>query len=53
MAHWRVGEKKQSREDYDKAVAWMEKHKPGDEELKRFRLFPNTSQDHESAALTD
>ena len=26
-----------AREWYDKAVAWMEEHKPDDEELKRFR----------------
>ncbi|MHC4578191.1 MAG: protein kinase domain-containing protein [Planctomycetota bacterium] len=28
---------KDARDWYDKAVAWMEKHKPDDEELKRFR----------------
>ena len=28
---------KNAREWYDKAVAWMDEHKPDDEELKRFR----------------
>jgi hypothetical protein len=25
MAHWRLGEKEQARQCYDRAVAWMEK----------------------------
>jgi serine/threonine protein kinase/Tfp pilus assembly protein PilF len=37
MAHWRLGEKKQARQWYDKAVPWMDKNKPQDEELCRFR----------------
>ncbi|HUE72043.1 MAG TPA: protein kinase [Pirellulaceae bacterium] len=37
MAHWQLGEKDKAREWYDKAVAWMEKNKPEDEELRRFR----------------
>ncbi len=37
MAHWRLGEKDESRRWYARAVAWMEKNRPGDEELKRFR----------------
>jgi hypothetical protein len=30
-------EQDDAREWHDKAVAWMEEHKPDDEELKRFR----------------
>jgi tetratricopeptide (TPR) repeat protein len=38
MAHARLGHPKAiARSFYDKAVAWMEEHKPDDEELKRFR----------------
>jgi serine/threonine protein kinase/predicted Zn-dependent protease len=37
MAHWRLGNKSQSRACYDRAVQWMEKNKPQDQELRRFR----------------
>jgi WD40 repeat protein len=37
MAHWQLGDKDQARRWYDKAVAWMEKHQPKNEELRRFR----------------
>ncbi len=37
MAHWQLNEKDKARAWYEKAVAWMDKHKPDDEELKRFR----------------
>jgi hypothetical protein len=37
MAHWQLGEKDEARKYYDKAVAWMDKNKPDDEELRRFR----------------
>jgi tetratricopeptide (TPR) repeat protein len=37
MAHWQLGEKDKARAWYDHAVAWMDQHKPNDEELKRFR----------------
>jgi len=37
MAHWRLGDKDQSRMWYEKAFEWMEKNKPHDEELRRFR----------------
>ena len=36
MAKHKLGEE-DAREWYDKAVAWMEKEKPDDKELKRFR----------------
>ena len=37
MAHWQLGDKKQARQWYDKAVSWMDKNKPQDDELRRFR----------------
>ena len=37
MAHWQLGDKEQARKWYDQALEWMEKNKPQDEELKRFR----------------
>jgi tetratricopeptide (TPR) repeat protein len=37
MAHWQLGDKDQARRWYDRAVEWMEKNRPQDEELRRFR----------------
>jgi len=37
MVHWQLGEKKEARKTFDRAARWMEKNKPKDEELKRFR----------------
>jgi serine/threonine protein kinase/Flp pilus assembly protein TadD len=37
MAHWRLGDKVEARKLFDKAVDWMDKNNPKDEELKRFR----------------
>jgi tetratricopeptide (TPR) repeat protein len=37
MAHWELGNKDEARQWYDRAVAWMEKNRPKDEELRRFR----------------
>ena len=37
MAHRQLEDETSARAWYDKAVAWMEKHKPDDEELKRYR----------------
>jgi tetratricopeptide (TPR) repeat protein/serine/threonine protein kinase len=37
MAHWQLGNKEEARTRFEKAVAWMEKNKPSDEELRRFR----------------
>jgi tetratricopeptide (TPR) repeat protein len=37
MAHWRLGNKDEARKWYEQAVQWMEKNKPQDEELVRFR----------------
>src|SRR5262249_54840690 len=37
MAHHKLDEKKEARQWYDRAVQWMEKHTPKNEELRRFR----------------
>jgi tetratricopeptide (TPR) repeat protein/serine/threonine protein kinase len=37
MAHWQLGEKDKARELYDRAVQWMDKNQPKNEELRRFR----------------
>jgi uncharacterized protein HemY len=37
MARWQVGDKEQARQWYDKAVLWMERNRPQDDELRRFR----------------
>jgi tetratricopeptide (TPR) repeat protein len=37
MARWQLGQKEEARTWYDKAVAWMEKIRPKDEGLLRFR----------------
>jgi serine/threonine protein kinase/tetratricopeptide (TPR) repeat protein len=37
MAHWQLGDKEEARKWYDRAVKWMDKNKPKDEELRRFR----------------
>jgi len=37
MAYWQLGKKEDARRRYDKAVQWMDKNKPKDAELHRFR----------------
>jgi serine/threonine protein kinase len=37
MAHWRLGDRERARTWYDRAVAWMDKNRPRDQELARFR----------------
>jgi tetratricopeptide (TPR) repeat protein len=37
MAHWQLGEKDKARQWYDRAVQWMDKNQPKNEELRRFR----------------
>ncbi len=37
MANWQLRQKQQARKWYDQAVQWMDKNKPKDEELGRFR----------------
>jgi len=37
MTHWQLGEQEQARKWYGQAVEWMDKNKPRDEELLRFR----------------
>ena len=42
MAHWQLGDKDKARRCYDKGVEWMDKHKPQDEELRRFLRKPRS-----------
>ena len=37
MAYWQLSEKQKARPWYEKAVEWMDKHDPKNEELRRFR----------------
>ena len=37
MAHWRLGDRDEARNCFDRAVEWMDRHKPHDDELRRFR----------------
>jgi eukaryotic-like serine/threonine-protein kinase len=37
MAHWRRGDQQEARRWYDRAVRWMEQHRPKDDELRAFR----------------
>ena len=37
MSRWQLGEKDEARKWYDRAVTWMDKNRPNDEELRRFR----------------
>src|SRR5262249_18986715 len=37
MAHWRLGEEGKARAWYDRAVRWMDRNQPTNEELRRFR----------------
>jgi serine/threonine protein kinase/tetratricopeptide (TPR) repeat protein len=37
MAHWQLGQKQEARKWYNQAVQWMDKNKPKDPELLRFR----------------
>jgi len=37
MAHARLGERKEARTLFDRAVAWTKEHAPDDPELRRFR----------------
>ena len=37
IAHWQLGEKDKARQWYAKAVQWMDKNQPKNEELQRFR----------------
>jgi tetratricopeptide (TPR) repeat protein len=42
MAHWRLGDRKTARTWFDRAVQWMNRHKPHDDELCRFRAEAET-----------
>jgi hypothetical protein len=37
MAHWRLGDHNKARIWFDRAVQWINRHKPHDDELFRFR----------------
>jgi tetratricopeptide (TPR) repeat protein/tRNA A-37 threonylcarbamoyl transferase component Bud32 len=37
MAHWKLGEKEEARTWFDRAVQWMDKNQPKNDELGRFR----------------
>jgi serine/threonine protein kinase len=37
MAHWGLGDRDQARTWFDRAVQWMDKNKPHNDELRRFR----------------
>jgi tetratricopeptide (TPR) repeat protein len=37
MAHWQLGEKDEAGQLYNRAVEWMEKNQPDNDELRRFR----------------
>jgi tetratricopeptide (TPR) repeat protein len=37
MTHWQLGAKDKARAWYDRAVQWMDKNQPDNEELRRFR----------------
>jgi tetratricopeptide (TPR) repeat protein len=37
MAHWQLGNKDQADQSYNRAVTWMEKKLPNDEQLRQFR----------------
>jgi serine/threonine protein kinase/tetratricopeptide (TPR) repeat protein len=37
MAHWQLGDKEEAPKWYDRAVEWMDKNQPANEELRRFR----------------
>jgi len=37
MAHWQQGDQEKARTWYDRAVGWMDKNQPKNEELRRFR----------------
>jgi hypothetical protein len=37
MAHWRLGDRDEARTWFDRAVKWMDKHRPQNIELRHFR----------------
>jgi hypothetical protein len=37
MAYWQSGQRNEARTWYDKAIGWMDKNRPTDPELLRFR----------------
>ena len=37
MAHWRLGHKEEARKQVERAILWMEKNAPQNEELRQFK----------------
>jgi tetratricopeptide (TPR) repeat protein len=37
MTYWNQGQQKEAQEMYNRAVAWMDQHKPNDPELRKFK----------------
>jgi tetratricopeptide (TPR) repeat protein len=52
MAQWQLGNKDDARKWYDKAVQWMEKNQPKNEELGGFRAEAETRLKIEKKAMT-
>ena len=50
MIHWQMGEKDDSRNWFDKAVEWMDKNGPHDDELTRFRTEAHQACGHPHSA---
>jgi hypothetical protein len=42
MAHWRLGDRNQARMWLNRAVEWMDRDRPHDDELRRFRAEAET-----------
>jgi serine/threonine-protein kinase len=42
MAHWRLGEHDKAKTWFDRAVQWLDKHRPNDDQLRRFRAEAET-----------
>ena len=42
MAHCRLGDRDKARRWFERAVQWMDRHKPHDDELRRFRKEAET-----------
>jgi tetratricopeptide (TPR) repeat protein len=42
MSHWRLGHRDEARAWFDRAVNWMDKHQPHNNELRRFRSEAKT-----------
>jgi tetratricopeptide (TPR) repeat protein len=50
MSHWQLGEKDKARQWYDRAVQWMDKNQPKNEDLRRFRAEAEELMKEESSS---